>query len=172
MHSYSHIFEGGNLSEGEKILRLNQLARDIIQVERPDMLIVEAPDPVMKYSNNIPNGFGIRTYMASLALMPDQFICCVPYGLAVEKFITSVSRGIMDKYGFPISAVHASNIIVDHLVSLQEQEMSYAYSELQAVSESLKDGVKDCPIPVYNLFEEGPEGLYRHTLNFLEHGGA
>ena len=46
-HSYRYIFDDTTIRESDKILRLNQLARDIIRSERPNLLIVESPDPVI-----------------------------------------------------------------------------------------------------------------------------
>lgn len=52
-----------SVDEAEKIERINVLLKDLETREQPSIILLEAPDAVMKYNNYLTNGFGIRTYM-------------------------------------------------------------------------------------------------------------
>lgn len=120
MHSYSNIFNEA-WAEEEKILELNQLARKVICLERPRLLIVEAPDAMMKYNNAAPNGFGIRTYMVSQSLEPSLLVCSIPADLAVNEFVGLISQDFSNRYGLAITAIHVSNALIDSLSAVQDQ---------------------------------------------------
>ncbi len=67
-----------SVDEAEKIERINVLLKDLETREQPSIILLEAPDAVMKYNNYLTNGFGIRTYMLAQAAEPDAFLCCIP----------------------------------------------------------------------------------------------
>lgn len=166
-HSYQHIFDNTCLPEERKILQLNQLAQNIIRAERPDLMLVEAPDAVVKYNSIIPNGFGIRTYMTVQALDPDLFICSVPCDLAFSAFLDSASEGINHKYGFPISAVHASNAMVDSAELVYERKPMMVHVDMKAVSQLTGSNTKGA-LPVYDIISQGAECLYHQICEILE----
>jgi len=165
-YSYQHIFETTTSSEEEKILRLNQLARDIIRVERPELLLVEAPDAIAKYNSIIPNGFGIRTYMTTQALNPDFFVCSIPCDLVFSAFLDSASEGISQKYGFPVLAVHASNALVDSAVLIHEHKPTSVHVDMEVVTKFMNDTPKG-RIPVYDVISEGAGSLYYQICDTL-----
>ena len=166
-HSYQHIFENTFLSEERKILQLNQLAQNIIRAERPDLMLVEAPDAVVKYNTIIPNGFGIRTYMAVQAINPDLFICSVPCDLAFSAFLDSASEGINHKYGFPISAVHASNAMVDSAELVHEHKPVPVHADMKVVARLMESNTKGT-LHVYDTISQGAGCLYHQICEILE----
>lgn len=147
---------------------LNQVARDIIRSERPELLIVEAPDNVMKYSDIAPNEFGIRTYMVSLALNPQCFICCIPFNFISQGFIEAINQDIKNKYGFSISAVNVSNIWMDYLAIIQEQSVSYVHTDLEYMHHFLGDSPVQSSIPLYDVVSDGATKLYRYICDLLK----
>lgn len=73
-HCISTLFEGSS-NEKTKIVSLKTTIKEIEHLEQPDIILIEAPDPIMEYNEFAHNGYGIRTYMLSLALIPDSIIC-------------------------------------------------------------------------------------------------
>lgn len=148
-------------------MQLNQFARDIIRSERPEVVLVEAPDAVVKYNSIIPNGFGIRTYMTVQALNPDLFVCSIPCDLAFSTFLDSASEGINRKYGFPISAAHASNAIVDSAELIHEHKPISVHADMELVTQLMDSNTKGT-IPVYDVISQGAGCLYQQIRNMLE----
>ena len=155
LHSSCHIWRDTSLSEEEKILLLNRLARDIIYEERPNLLIAEAPDAVMKFNDTAPNGFGIRTYMMCQALCPSSFICGIPFDLVRKDIISNLSKKFLECYGVEISAAYASNALADNIAILQQQEMSYVRVDSNVVTDWIKQHRTCCwDIPVYDIVSD------------------
>ncbi len=168
MHSYNFIFNNDMLTENEKILMLNQIARDIIRSERSELLIVEAPDAVMKYSDINPNGFGIKTYMASLALNPQLFVCCIPYNLISQGFVEKISQDIEKKYGFAISAVNISNALADYLSIMQEESVGNVHTDPDYMHRFIEEHTLQSSVPLYNVVSDGAVKLYSHIWSLLK----
>lgn len=170
-YSYQHIFSNRSFTEADKILHLNQFANDIVRLVRPELLIVHAPDPVMKFNDRFPNGFGIRTYMAIQAFSPNLFVCCIPYNLAISGFIETISQGFFSKYGLPFSAVHINNALIDNTSSYQNQALPFLHVPMELVSKVITDSLDSCSIPVFDTISQGAEKLYQHlcwSLSLLE----
>ena len=167
MHSYNFIFNNNTLTENEKILMLNQVAWDIVRSERSELLIVEAPDAVIKYSDITPIGFGIRTYITNLALNPKLFVCCMPYNFISQGLVEKISQDIENKYGFAISAVNISNILADYLPIMQEETVRYVHTDLD-IHRFIKEHAAQSSIPLYDVVSDGAVKLYSHICSLLK----
>lgn len=121
----------------------------------PDVIIIEAPDAVMKYSEVVPNDYGIRTYIISQAIAIDYFICCIPFELVQPKMIESLSQKMSFHLDCPISAVHASNIILDVSETLERKEIHIVHVPISTVDEWLN--ATDFSIPCFNMITEHME---------------
>lgn len=169
-HSYNHIFANSDYSEEQKILALNQFARDIIEAERPELVVIEAPDAVMKFSNLVPNGFGIQTYMVTQAMNPDFCICSIQNSLVNTSFIDYLRQGMLKRSGLNICAVCASNIVVDSATILQDQSLSYLYIDMDEISATLQNTQQQDSIYICNTVLQGGEGLFAYISQLIERG--
>lgn len=165
MHSYNHIFKDCCTTEAEKITQINELVNNIVHVERPECVIIEAPDSVIKYSNLVPNGFCVRTYMVREAVTPGLFIYSLPESFSNEELIERMSDGFQKKYGFAISAVHVNNILIDSYATAQSENVSFIYTDVTI--SHLKQYSEKRKIPVFNVVENGGEALYQHISSLL-----
>lgn len=129
-HNINHIFSSPNSTEASKIREINRYLAMIENYDFPDVIIVEAPDAVMKYNDTDPNGFGILTYMLAQAIQPDILVCCIPVQLACVAFIKSLSGDLLIRLGTPIHAVQVSNIIVDSMDLLNSNKLSSSHLTL------------------------------------------
>jgi len=157
-HSYDSIFSLG-LSEAEKTGRLNRFTKTIEREERPDVILIEAPDAVMRFNEIDPNGFGIRTYMLTQAIQIDYFVCSVPLELAVTPLLMALSNDFSKRLGSPIHAVQVSNIIVDSADMLQKHALSYVHSTLDRVEAKIEHETASSLIPLFDVVQNGAESL-------------
>ena len=102
-----------SVDEAEKIERINVLLKDLETREQPSIILLEAPDAVMKYNNYLTNGFGIRTYMLAQAAEPDAFLCCIPSELGRCPLWRRSAGTSPCVWGVGIDAVHVSNAVID-----------------------------------------------------------
>lgn len=168
MHSYTHIVNNRDAySEEDKIILLNQLARNIIRKERPELLLVEAPDAVMKYNDVAPNGFGIQTYMISLALQPNLFVCCVPMDLTDQNFIAAISKDFSHRYSCAISAVQVSNSLIDSMSIAQNEGLSSVHADMDMVCNAIHSATQNQIFPIFDVVSQGAQGMYEHICSLL-----
>ena len=170
MHSYTHIFDkAASLSEEDKAIALNKTAQDIINVEHPSLLIVEAPDPMLKYNNIVPNGFGLQTYITCQALKPDMMVCSVPFDIAIEAdLLNLVSQDFKRRYGTPITAIHASNVVVDSFDIMQFHQITRFHIDSNRINSFLKQKCRGQTIPVFNVISDKADELASFILQKRE----
>ena len=164
-----HIFCDGFLTEAQKITRLNLLLRTIEFSERPDIILVEAPDALMRYSDLAVNGYGIQSYMLSQAIQPDYLVCCVPFELAESGFLAALSTDFHGRLGASICAVHVSNIIVDSFAVMQSHEISYVHTKMERVVDHIRASEMTSPIiPLSNVLYDDARSICEALFSSLE----
>jgi len=161
-HNLSYIINDKSKTESDKIVSLNLFIRDLEHVEIPEVILIEAPDSIIRYNNIAPNGFGIHTYMLCQAVTPDYFICCVPCDLLHDKLISDISNDMSIRFGSAIDAVHISNILVDSANVLQTREVTIAHTDLSVVQKYMDNYNSNANIPVFNCITEGADRLVTH----------
>ena len=156
---------GPSLDEAEKIEHINVLLKDLEVRELPSVILLEAPDAVMKYDNYLTNGFGIRTYMLAQAAELDAFLCCIPSELGEMPFVEEISRDFSLRLGVGIDAVHVSNAVIDGVDSRQERELYLTHTTLEDIDSRIRQQREAYPEDncLFNGWTEDFEGLY-HTL--------
>lgn len=111
----------------EKIFGINRVLQDIEKELLPDIIVVEAPDAMIRYNDLEPNGFGIQTYMFCQAAQPDYLIFCMPYDMVHKEFIEILNQDFSIRYGTKIGMLHASNVVVDSVEVMSSKKMSVFY---------------------------------------------
>lgn len=170
LHTLHDIFARKDLAEADKVQELNLFFKALEMNERPSVLVVEAPDALMRYSDFASNGFGIRTYMVCQAVCPDFLICCVPCEMAVGRFLDTVSSDFEHRLGSPIHAAHVSNLVVDSLDVMQTHSISYVHTDLETALKRTASESEDSSIPRFDIVGDGIEGLYVHLCNAIALG--
>lgn len=152
----------------EKINNLNIAIRMVEKNLVPDIIVIEAPDAIIRYNDIAPNGFGICTYMLCQAVAVDTLICCMPYDLAQEGFIRLVSEDFKIRYGTGIGMVHASNVLVDSIELLNHKQLTYFYDSLSRMEDFIANHVGEAEVPVLNMIVNSDR--VRECLNKLLFG--
>lgn len=167
LHTVNHIYDRNDLDEPQKILELNRFVRSIESAERPHIILIEAPDAVMRFNDIAPNGFGIRTYMLCQAVRPDYFVCCVPFELAASQFLDGISADFERRLGSPIHASHASNLVIDSIDLVQTRSVSYIHADLDMVRQQIAGTGEYLSIPLFDVVSYGVEGLHAHLCGVV-----
>jgi len=149
------------ITEPKKILTLNSLIRNLEHHTRPDVILIEAPDAVIRYSNNAPNGMGIYSYMLCQAVQPDYFICCVPYQFATNKMIEKINDDLRVRLGASMFAIHVSNVQVDYDRINTMNKISCVHNDRKSVLSMLSGYTANSSIPMFDIVHDGIDSLYR-----------
>nr|WP_308742309.1 hypothetical protein [uncultured Anaerocolumna sp.] len=163
-YNLNHIWNCTDHSEAQKINEINRYMNSLLKEKRPEVILMEAPDAVLKYNDYAVNGFGIRTYMLCQAVAPDRFICCVPFELAVGEFLDAISKKFEATLGVSITSVHASNILIDMQDLKQKFDISIVYCNLKFVRQQLLKEGRQYQIPVYSVVMNGIDEVYNNLF--------
>lgn len=148
-HDISTLF-GGRYSSLEIIERINKYVYVLQQKLAPDVILLHAFDGMLRYSNIVPNGYGIKTYMACQAVVPDYCFCSVPLDMSSPKMIKTLSDDFAYRYGTQITGVHVSNMIIDSMQAFQDRKLTVSYVDMKFMCDYMMENVEESDIPIFN----------------------
>lgn len=169
-HTINNLIYQSCWSESKKIEEINKFVVMLEKKELPSVILIEAPDAVLRFNDKDPNGFGILTYMMSLALHIDYFVCCIPFEIANGKLTELLSKDFSIRLNSPIHAVHASNVIVDSVDLIQTRKISFVHADLKRVQNYINNDKTNYPIPIFDFISNGIENLFQdicHRVNIV-----
>jgi len=119
-----HCFDLNSIQLRDISLYINAIVYEVEIKQHPDIILLHLPDGLFEYNDAVPNGVGILTYIYSMAVQPDVFICCIPYDLCNPDFISGINKELLKRYDFGIDYVHISNVVVDGADIVSDNEIS------------------------------------------------
>ncbi len=165
-HSINALFNSG-LDEKTTISYLKETLKEVEHIEQPDIILIETPDPIMEYNEFAHNGYGIRTYMLSLAVIPDSMITVIPVELCVAEYVEMVGKFIEEKYNTNLDGVHASNAVIDSLDVVQSQKLSWVHIPTEEVNKRLEANHRGYKIPIINVLRDDIRMITNNIINRL-----
>ncbi len=161
-HDVSTLFSG-RYSSLEIIERINKYTYVLQQKFAPDVIVVHAFDGMLRYSNIVPNGYGIKTYMACQAIPPDYCFCCVPFEMSSPKMIKTLSDDFAYRYGTQITGVHVSNMIIDSMQAIQDRKLTFSYVDMKFMWDYMVENAEESDVPIFNAIMQ--EEKLRKTVD-------
>ena len=146
------------------ITKINQIVQTIEKRIFPDVILMEAPDALIRYHSLTPNGFGIYSYMLAQAVKPDYIVCCVPADMAYEEMAEYFSRDFRIRYGTGIDAVHISNMLIDGAEVAHTKKMSVFYGNMQLVQQSIQMMEENSKMFAFNAVLWQGQGIARRLF--------
>lgn len=119
----SLVYDG--IEEVCKIKTVNSFINKIEIEDKPDIVIIQYPDGLMKCSNLYPGNFGVYSYIVSLALSNsiDYFVMTIPdidINILGKENFEEVCNLIKFRYNVGADAVVVDNKVVDDAKSIEE----------------------------------------------------
>mgnify|MGYP001168321532 CR=1 FL=1 len=164
-HSIMPLLTANSIPVEQRIEFINFLANSHVEKKRPDLIIVEAPDGVLRFNDNTPNGFGINSYILAQAFQPDFFICNIPFEFAKFDLISLLSKDFELRFNTRLVAIHSSNIVLDSAENIQTHTLSYVHVPVSHVDEDLSK-LSNWDVPVFNIIVD-KNSLYSYLRNLL-----
>lgn len=166
-YSLDHIWNQGVYREAEKIKQINYYINDVARKAGSNIILMEAPDPLMKYNDYALNNFGIRTYMLCQSVTPDFLIGCIPFEVADPDFLDAIRQDFECRLGTDLCAVHVSNVLLDSFDVMQKKETEILRVNLDFVRQKFTRPREenDTAVPMFNVVEDGIDGLYDVLIN-------
>lgn len=141
------------------ITKINQTVQAIEKKILPDVILMEAPDAIIRYHSLTPNGFGIYSYMLAQAVKPDYLVCCMPADMAYGELIEYFSRDFRIRYGTGIDAVHISNMLIDGAEVANMKKMSIFYGDMRLAQQSIQVMEENSEMFAFNAVLQRGQGI-------------
>lgn len=141
------------------ITKINRMLQEIEKKILPDVILMEAPDALIRYHSLTPNGFGIYSYMLTQAVKPDYIVCCMPPDMASDELIGYFSKDFEIRYGRGISAIHISNMLIDGAEAAHTKKMTVFYSDMQLAQQSVQMMEETSKVYTFNAVLQRGQGI-------------
>ena len=167
--SYPRALREHDVMESSKVYSLNSYVKYIEKKRKPDVLVMQIPDAMMKYNDKLCNGFGIIPFMVSQAVRADYFIFCVPYEGIEERRIAEISSVMEKRFGFEIDCIHMSNAALEVEDSVKDKRTQYLRLPQKMVETALAryENVPDSILMTDCLSGGAQEKLGNHIIERL-----
>lgn len=155
------IYETG-IKDENKVYSFNAYIYKLQKNLKPDVIVIQLPDSLFRYNNEITNQFGIYSYIVSQAVSCDYFIYCSECSNLGTKMLKMLNKTFKYRFGFEINALNIVNKCLTELNTVSHGELSLLWFEQSAIEQSIQRYYSDSPIPVYNCEN------YNHNIELFE----
>ncbi|MBR5799693.1 MAG: TIGR04066 family peptide maturation system protein [Lachnospiraceae bacterium] len=133
-HSTPDFMFNNKYSNQEKIFKYNEYVRLISKTEKPDVIIIGVPEPILPLNKKHPFNMGIIAYEVMNAVDVDYTILALMHGVYSDEFKDEMNNFFKYRYNTEIDDFYISNFtIVSN--SLYSRELTYAYVSDSTVSD-------------------------------------
>lgn len=118
------LFENNELSVVEQIKQINRYINYYIELYKPDIVLIPLEYGLLKLNDEVPDNFGVYTYMISQAVSIDSFVLQAPIDiLGSSEQIEELSNVCKFRFGFEINNVCFDNKCIDFSNSIENDEI-------------------------------------------------
>lgn len=165
-HSFPQFIFDPKIYEVEKPYLFNKYILDIINNEKPDLLIITIPGAIESISNDILCDFGILSYISFKSFVSDYLIICTLFENYDEKLLEKISESCFYKFGNYIDCFHMSDCLIDESAVINKKIKIHNNIGKDKVTKHINKYLHNNSIPVLNLYDDiNKENLYKLILN-------
>lgn len=123
-----------------RIMLLNQYIKRMCSYHKPDVIIIQIPDGVMRFSDKFPNSFGSYAYMISESVSSDYMIYSTPEGIIDLKEISILTEYLRSKFDFSVETIHLNNCVINvQALTYQTPKIEVVYRDKLFCKDIIKD---------------------------------
>lgn len=157
-----------NISIERKIVLFNYFIKEIEKKYRPDLIVIQLPGGMMKYSDIITNGFGVYPYLISQAISSDYFVLVTPFNEMEEEFHEKLNECFWHRFGFKIDMVNMLNTALDVSSSIEQDKVILNHLPVGNVDKIISKNFQNSKISVFNpLNNTDCENMFRESVSTL-----
>lgn len=133
---------------------LNKKLKETYLKEQPEIIFIQAPDAILRYSKYVPNGYGIETYMMVQGICPDYSIIGLQAQTDIEEFPKYIAEDLQVRFGCEVIGAYLNNNIIDYMEMGINNTIEVSYVEKEKIDEKISKMKCETKIPIYNLMNE------------------
>ncbi|MCL2286449.1 MAG: TIGR04066 family peptide maturation system protein [Firmicutes bacterium] len=124
-----------------KIIRLNHYIKTLVENENPDLLILGAPNMIMKYNIHKLTGLGIIPLIVGDAVKSDISVVTTHHGKYDEKYFNMISSYCRYRLGCPAQFFNIANTKVESDSNDPNKALGYLTMNNDVVLQSIETGM-------------------------------
>ena len=125
-HSMPDFMFNNCYSNQEKIFKFNEYVRVVSKIEKPDVIIIGVPEPVLPLNKKHPFNMGIIAFEILNAVDFDYLVLSLMHGEYTVEFMSEMERLFKYRFNTEIDDYYVSNFsIVSN--SLYSRDLKYVY---------------------------------------------
>ena len=132
-----HIFDMAE-KNSNKVLLINDYINQIQKKQCADIIIVQFPGSLMKYSNELYGDFGVDSFILSKALSVDYFVTNVPVDGIDKNGFDGISDAVKNQYLFDIDSICVDSKLMDYSHSVESGKMEYDFADNDSVEDYVR----------------------------------
>ena len=142
-----------DLQNVDFIKTLNYHIEAVELIDRPDIIVVEVPGTLMRFDEMLLGDCGYNAYMFTQAVIPDYFVCCLPFGDYNDEFCKTISDDLENRFKFSADAIHISNNIINGMKSNESMKIETFSLPVTRQIDKINGFKNKNKFPVYNLLD-------------------
>lgn len=122
------IFEDKELSLEEKVVAANSFVGMLEEQSSPDIILIDFPEGLMRYSDEMTDCFGIRSFILSQAVNFDYFVTILSSDdleNISDDFLNELQNILKYRFGLPMDELVVSDQTVDEFTTKEEEKISF-----------------------------------------------
>ena len=112
-HSFPSFMYSKYIGEIQKVFLFREYINNIVNRERPQVLIIGAPHGIMNVSESDIDNYGMVLYLMSAAVQINHMFFCIPFFYYNNDFLKRTTDLLKIKYNVPSVSLIASNLCRD-----------------------------------------------------------
>ena len=120
------------------IASINEKINKIDLADKPDLIIIQLPGNMLPLDNEKIIDGGLSTFIISLAIKPDAFVCCGPFNVSDISYIEKLNDSINGRFGYQMTCLHISNLKINLAMSYEDIPYEKLYLPVDYVCEYIK----------------------------------
>ena len=149
-------------------LMFNHYCKNLVDREKPDVLIIGIPGAIMKYSDGLLNGLGIFPFIVCSAIRSDLQILCMYHGNYNKKYFDEMEKFGNYRFNSPFKRFCLSNTMYSPDLSNDIVKNKYLDVDCELVINAVKGEAELNDIGIYSpLDKNSVKQLCDSVLNEL-----
>lgn len=135
-YTFPHYVLNNNTDIEQKVEQLNTYFTKLEELTACDIMIVQFPDGLLKYSMDSIDSYGVKAYMMSCAVSVDYFVLTSLCSINQIEDYESIDKVVRKKFGFGIDSCALQPLKIDEEYTSEIRNISFTRNGL---AESIKN---------------------------------
>ena len=136
----------------KKIIMFNKFIYDLCLKEKPDLIIISVPTPIMKFNDEILNGLGVLPFIIQNAIKSDIGLINLSFNEYTYEYLDYIMQFCKFRLNVIPKYFSISNTVVTK--NMDENKLDYLYLNIDFVKSNLDSNIGKDYYTVFATYDE------------------